>query len=120
MEAGLSGKLRSPGGKGRRQQYKIGYTPDENRELGLTQVYNLFPGAAEAWGEVAGDMFPEHPFADDPESMMKSALWFEIGGKLRVALREMPQVEVAEWDPAAGEDGDWMPLDPAAGMSAVA
>ena len=118
MEAGLSGKVRKPGKSGG-QQYKIGYTPDENRELGLTQVFSEFPGAAEAWGEVAGDMFPDHPFADDPDSMMRGALWFAVGGKLRVSFKEMPQLELAEWHPEAGEDGDWMPLEPG-GMSVVA
>lgn len=119
MEAGLSGKMRKPGRSGG-QQYKIGFTPDENRELGLTQVYSMFPGAAELWGELACEMFPEHPFADDPQSMIMSSLWFEIGGKLRVSLKEMPGVEVAEWDPAAADgEGDWRELD-MGGMSAVA
>lgn len=112
MELGsLSGRLRSPGGRGSRQQYKIGKVEEENRELGLTQVYNLFPGAAEAWAEVAPELFPDHPFSDDPQSMLSSSLWFSIGGQLRVAFREMPQMELAEWDP--GRD-DWIELEPGA------
>lgn len=111
LEYGPKGKIRKASGK---PQYKIGKVEDENQELSLAQVDSQFPGASDAWAEVVPDMFPEHPFADDPQAILMKTLWFRIGPELRVAFEEMPQLEVASWDP---DREDWFPIE---GMNAVA
>jgi len=101
-----SGGLRKtkPGGR----QFKLGKVEEENQELSTAQVEHMFPGAADAWAEVVPDMFPDYPFADDPQVIKARSLWFKIGQQLRVSMAEMPQVELATWDP---HRDDWFPLE---------
>jgi hypothetical protein len=103
------GKLRPVRGGGGRQ-VKLGKVEDENQELSPVQAENMFPGSTEAWAEVVPDMFPEFPFADDPQVIKARTLWFKIGSQLRVAFADMPQVELATWDPTRE---DWFPLEAA-------
>jgi hypothetical protein len=103
------GKLRPVRGGGGRQ-FKIGKVEEENQELSPVQAENMFPGSTEAWAEVVPDMFPEFPFADDPQVIKARTLWFKIGGQLRVAFSDMPQIELATWDPTRE---DWFPLEAA-------
>ena len=100
------GALRKPGSGGR--QFKIGKIEDENKELSTTQAETLFPGSTEAWAEVVPDMYPDFPFADDPQVVKSRSVWFQIGSELRVAFADMPQIELATWNP---DREDWFPLD---------
>lgn len=93
-----------PGGR----QFKIGRVEDENHELSTAQVEHMFPGAVDAWVEVVPDMYPDFPFADDPQVIKARSLWFKIGKQLRVAFAEAPQIELATWDPVRE---DWFPLE---------
>lgn len=99
-----SGKIRKASGG---QQYKTGKVEDENSELSTTQAESMFPGATDAWAEVVPDMFPEFPF-DDPRVIKTRTLWFKIGPQLRAAFSDMPQVELAYWDP---DRDDWFPIE---------
>lgn len=103
-----SGAIRKtkPGGR----QFKIGKVEEENRELSANQAEQMFPGSTEAWAEVVPDMFPDFPFADDPQVIKSRSLWFKIGSQLRVSFADMPQIELATWDP---QREDWFPLEAA-------
>jgi hypothetical protein len=102
-----SGAIRKtkPGGR----QFKIGKVEDENRELSTAQAESEFPGSTEAWAEVVPDWFTDFPF-DDPQVIKARSLWFKIGSQLRVAFADMPQIELASWDP---QREDWFPLEAA-------
>jgi hypothetical protein len=102
----LKGSLRKakPGGR----QFKIGKVEEENQELSTTQAESMFPGSTEVWAEVVPDMFPDFPFAADPQVIKSRSLWFKIGGQLRVAFADMPQIELASWDP---QREDWFPIE---------
>lgn len=104
----ISGGIRKTKGGGR--QYKIGKVESENRELSTAEAESLFPGSTDAWAEVVPDMYPEFPFADDPQVVKTRSLWFKIGSQLRVAFADMPQIELASWDQ---EREDWFPLEEA-------
>ncbi len=101
-----TGKLRPVRGGGGRQ-HKIGKVEDENRELSPVEAERMFPGSTEAWAEVVPDMYPDFPF-DDPMVIKNRSLWFKIGSELRVAFADMPQVELASWDPSRQ---DWFPIE---------
>lgn len=103
----ISGSLRKTK-TGGRQQFKIGKVDDENLELSTVQAESMFPGATDAWAEVVPDMFPDYPFADDPQVVKARTLWFKIGDQLRTSFSEMPQMELAAWDP---DREDWFPLE---------
>lgn len=108
LEAGsLSGGLRRVR-DGRPQQFKIGKVEDENRELSSFEAEEMFPGATDAWAEVVPDMFPDFPF-DDPKVIKARSSWFKIGSQLRVAFSDMPQIELAYWDP---DRDDWFEIEP--------
>lgn len=96
-------RVRGPGGR----QVKLGKIEEENRELSPAEADHLFPGAVEAWTEVVPDMYPDFPF-HDPFSIRKGTLWFKIGDKLKVSFKDLPQVELAVWDPVRE---DWFPLE---------
>jgi hypothetical protein len=100
-----SGSLRT-GGKGK-QQYKIGKVEPENQELSTVQAERMFPESTEAWAEIVPETYPEFPF-DDPQVIKARSAWFLIGGKLRVAFADMPQIELMQWNP---ETKDWYELD---------
>jgi len=104
----ISGSLRKtkPGGR----QFKIGKVEDENRELSVVEAEREFPGSTDAWTEVVPDMFPDFPFADDPQVVKSRSLWFKIGPQLRVSFADMPQIELAHWDP---QREDWIPTEAA-------
>lgn len=104
----ISGGIRKTKGGGR--QYKIGKVESENRELSTAEAESLFPGSTDAWAEVVPDMYPEFPFADDPQVVKTRSLWFKIGSQLRVTFADMPQIELASWDQ---EREDWFPLEEA-------
>lgn len=103
---GPSGGLRRVrGGSG--QQHKIGKVEEENKQLSTFEAEELFPGSTDAWTEIVPELFPDFPF-DDPMSIKKHSMWFKIGSQLRVAFEEMPQLELASWDP---EREDWIELE---------
>jgi hypothetical protein len=103
----IKGGLRtSQKGEKVRQQYKIGKVEDENRELSAFEAEQLFPGSTSAWVEVVPELYPDFPF-NDPFSIKKGTLWFKLGDRLRVTFQDMPQAELAEWDP---EREDWFEL----------
>ncbi len=99
----LGGGLRKvkPGG---RQQYKIGKVEEENRELSFSEAEQMFPGSTDAWAEIVPALFPDFPF-DDPRVIKQRSLFFKVGPNLAVTFPEMPQVELATWDPARE---DWI------------
>lgn len=99
-------KTKSGGGR----QFKIGKVESENRELSTAEAESLFPGSTDAWAEVVPDMYPEFPFADDPQVVKTRSLWFKIGSELRVAFADMPQIELASWDQ---DRQDWFPIEAA-------
>ena len=103
-----SGAVRKTKSGGR--QFKIGKVEEENSELSAAHAEMMFPGSTDAWAEVVPDMYPEFPFADDPQVVKSRSLWFKIGTQLRVAFAEMPQVELATWDPTRE---DWFPIEEA-------
>lgn len=94
----IRGGLRRYRGSENKLQYKIGKVEDENRELSSFEAEQLFPGSTTAWVEIVPSLYPDFPF-DDPFSIKKNSAWFKIGNKLRVAFKDMPQLELAEWDP---------------------
>jgi len=103
------GKLRKPGqNSGSRVQYKIGFTPDDNRELSAFDANRIFKGSVDAWCEVANEFSDE--FSTDPVVVRKRSAFFQIADKLRVALERAPAHEIAQWEPTMGEpgEGDWI------------
>lgn len=98
------GALRSATGK---QQYKIGKVEDENKELSPFEAELGFPGSVSAWTEIVPELFPDFPF-HDPASIKKGSSFFSINGELRVAFKDMPQVELAIWHP---DMEDWVEIE---------
>jgi hypothetical protein len=102
---------RTPGGR----QVKAGKIEDTNKKLSTTEVESMFPGAVAAWTEVVPELFPEYPvvqtFKTDPnpralpDAIKNSTLWTKIGDTLRVGFKDMPQLDVAKWDPSME---DWV------------
>lgn len=95
------GSIRKTKGSG--QQFKIGKIDDENKELSSFEADDVFPGSTDAWAEIVPELFPEFPWTD-PAVIKKKTLWFRVGKQLSVAFSDMPQVELAVWDPARD---DW-------------
>jgi len=95
--------VRTGGGR----QYKIGKTDDENRELSAIEAEREFPGSTEAWAEIVPLDYPEYPFKD-PRVIKSRSVWFRIGGELRVAFEENPQMELMKWSPSRQ---DWFDID---------
>ena len=106
------GKLRKPSTKSaNRMHYKPGFTQDENRELSAFDANHIFPGAVDAWCEVANEFSDE--FSADPVVCRKRSAFFQIGDKLRVALERDARNEIAEWHPEMGggeSSGDWIDI----------
>jgi hypothetical protein len=102
----ISGGLRRVRDGGR-PQYKIGKVEDDNVELSFSEAEQMFPGATMAWAEIVPELYPDFPF-DAPIAIKKGSSWFRIGDKLRVAFKDMPQIELAEWDPSRE---DWIELN---------
>lgn len=109
-----SGALR-PVKKGERsgsgQKFKIGKTEDDNRELSAAEAEAMFPESTEAWAEVVPQLYPDFPFSD-PVAVTRASAWFKIGNELRVAFRDMPQIELAKWSPGKA---DWVEMNAAEG-----
>lgn len=106
VKENFGGSLRAYRGNGK-QQFNTGKVEDENREVSFSEAEHLFPDSTNAWAEIVPELFPEFPF-DDPLIIKKRSLFFLIGGKLRVTFDNMPQVELAEWDPVKE---DWVELE---------
>lgn len=101
-----SGKLRRPGrNSGNKTQHKIGYIPDENRELSASEANVIFKGSVDVWCEVANDISEE--FSTDPIVVRRRSSFFQVGDKLRVTLEREPSIELAQWEPAIE---DWKQL----------
>ena len=101
----VGGKLRPVRGGGG-PKHRIGKIEDENKELSSFEAEHLFPGSTSAWCEIVPELYPDFPF-DDPVAIKRGTAWFRIGGKLRVAFKDVPQLELAEWDPLKE---DWVEL----------
>lgn len=102
----IKGKLRKPTSKSR--QFNTGYVESDNRELGLGEVESMFPGAIDAWIEVAPEVYPDAFSRMHPTAIKNSTLWFKIGDQLRVAKHDFPQIELMFWDP---NRQDWIEMD---------
>lgn len=107
----IRGGLRTSAGaaekKSSGQQFRIGKAvPDENREIDSIDAEMEFPGSVDAWMEVAPGIFPDMGLNTERD-VRAQTLWFKTDGKLRVAFREAPQLELAEWDP---RKADWFEL----------
>lgn len=101
----ITGGLRKTTGK---PQHRIGKIDDENRELSFAEAEMMFPGSTNAWTEVVPELFPEFPFPDQPIAIKRGSSFFKIGDDLRVAFKEMPQIELATWDPSRE---DWIEIE---------
>lgn len=106
MSENFGGKMRHYRGGGKKQ-YNPGKVEDENKEVSFSEAEQMFPDSTNAWAEIVPALFPEFPF-DDPKTIKMKSLFFLIGGKLRVTFDNMPQVELAEWDP---DKQDWVELE---------
>ena len=106
MSENFGGALRTYRGGGKKQ-FNPGFVQDENREISFSEAEQMFPDSTNAWAEIVPSLFPEFPF-DDPRTIKMKSLFFLIGGKLRVTFDNMPQVELAEWDP---DKQDWVELE---------
>lgn len=105
---------RSAGGR----QIKAGKIEEPNRVLSPIEVNEYFPGAVDAWVEVAPEMFPEREevvvFGGDPnpralkDAIKKATVWTKVGDTLRVGFKDEPMFDVARWDSSMGEGGDWV------------
>ena len=106
-----SGSLRRVrGGSPNSRKVKLGKIEEENKELSSFEAEERFPGATDAWAEIVPELFPDFPW-DDAAVIKKKTLWFKLGNELRVAFDDMPQIELASWDPTRE---DWIELDHAA------
>lgn len=106
MVTGALRKTKDNSGSGRK--VRIGKAdPDENQQLSVGEAEMQFPGSIDAWAEVVPDMFPDFPWSD-PVSINRGSSYFRIGDRLRVSFKDVPGVELAEWDPVRQ---DWFPLD---------
>lgn len=101
----ISGALRKTTGK---PQHRIGKIEDENRELSFAEAEQMFPGSTDSWVEVVPDLYPDFPFPEYPIAIKRGSSFFKIGDKLRVAFKEMPQIELAQWEP---DRDDWVELE---------
>lgn len=110
-----SGKLRRPGSRqAGSRQYNPGYVEQpKSGELSVSEVEQYYPGAVDAWVEIVPEFYPDFvPNADvfdDPRDLraavLKRSSFFAQNDKLSVAHEDMPEFEMAEWDPVRE---DWM------------
>lgn len=106
---GPRGKLRTSqrmrDSKWSNRQVKIGRVEDENGPISSIDAELMFPGAVDAWVEIVPEYFPEFPFADDPVAIRRGSAWYKIGNELRVGFKDIPDVELAIWNP---RQQDWV------------
>ena len=101
----ISGGLRLV--RDKKPQYKIGKVADDNSELTAFEAEQMFPGSTTAWTEIVPELYPDFPF-NHPIAIKRGSSRFKIGDKLRVAFKDAPRLELAEWD---NDRQDWIELN---------